>query len=198
MYREIRHPLLQHKLTVLRDKDTGWKEFRELASEITMLLAYEAFKELETVDQAIETPICRMTGKRVKNDVVLVPVLRAGVGMLDGMLRLMPTARVGFVGMYRDPETKMPVGYYEKLPEGLEPGKDVILIGDCLKRYRGQGSPFCGGCPPLEPHPLWTITDRQDYTEITEGLRQRMAEDDEYWKVYLAEIVKERSSKNKK
>lgn len=119
MLHEIHHPLLQHKLTALRDRRTGCKEFRELASEITLLLAYEALKEVAVDDCEIETPVAPMTGKKLRNDLVIVPVLRAGVGMLDGMLTLVPTARVGFVGMYRDPETKEPVEYYCKLPENL-------------------------------------------------------------------------------
>ena len=86
-------------------------------------------------------------------------------------------------------------GRKKELPKGLNLGRDVILIGDCLKKYRGQGSPFCGGCPPLEPHPLWTITDRKDYTEVGEETRARMAEDDKYWKVYLRELEMKRSGK---
>jgi uracil phosphoribosyltransferase len=127
MLHEIHHPLLQHKLTALRAKATGHKEFRELASEITLLLAYEALKEVEVEDVAIQTPLEGMTGKRVKGDIVIVPVLRAGIGMLDGMLSLVPTAKVGFVGMYRDPETKQPVEYYCKLPESLADPLGIII-----------------------------------------------------------------------
>ena len=127
MLHEINHPLLQHKLTVLRDVNTGSKEFRELASEITLLLAYEALKGVELEDREIETPLTAMTGKQVRNDIVIVPVLRAGIGMLDGMLTLVPTAKVGFVGMYRDPETKEPVEYYCKLPENLHEPVAIII-----------------------------------------------------------------------
>ena len=127
MLHEIQHPLLQHKLTALRAKETGSKEFRELASEITLLLAYEALKEVEVEDVEIETPLEGMTGKRLKGDIVIVPVLRAGVGMLDGMLSLVPTAKVGFVGMYRDPETKEPVEYYCKLPENVTNPLGIII-----------------------------------------------------------------------
>ncbi|MBT7304638.1 MAG: uracil phosphoribosyltransferase [Victivallales bacterium] len=127
MLHEINHPLLQHKLTVLRDVNTGSKEFRELASEITLLLAYEALKGVELGDREIETPLTAMTGKQVRNDIVIVPVLRAGIGMLDGMLTLVPTAKVGFVGMYRDPETKEPVEYYCKLPENLHEPVAIII-----------------------------------------------------------------------
>lgn len=119
MYHEINHPLVKHKLTVLRDVATRHKQFRELVSEITMLLAYEAMKNLEVEPIAVDTPLAGTTGSRLKNDIVVIPILRAGVGMLDGMLNLVPNARVGFVGMYRDHETKQPVPYYEKLPKDL-------------------------------------------------------------------------------
>ncbi len=119
MYQEIKHPFLTHKLTALRDVKTSHKEFRELASEITMLICYEALKNIEVEDYEITTPMTVMTGKRVKNDIVVVPILRAGVGMLDGILSLVPNARVGFLGIYRDHDTKLPVEYYSKLPENL-------------------------------------------------------------------------------
>ncbi len=119
MYHEINHPFLTHKLTALRDINTSHKEFRELASEITMLICYEALKNIEVEDYEIKTPMTVMTGKRMKNDIVVVPILRAGVGMLDGILSLVPNARVGFLGIYRDHDTKLPVEYYSKLPEKL-------------------------------------------------------------------------------
>lgn len=119
MYHEIKHPFLTHKLTALRDINTSHKEFRELSSEITMLICYEALKNIEVEDYEIETPMIKMIGKRMKNDVVIVPILRAGVGMLDGILKLVPNARVGFLGIYRDHDTKLPVEYYSKLPENL-------------------------------------------------------------------------------
>lgn len=90
------------------------------------------------------------------------------------------------------------VGRKKELPKGLKPGKDVILVGDCLKKYRDQGSPFSGGCPPAEPFPLWVIIDRKDHTEVGEGFRERMSEDEKPWKVYLSELEKKRSSKYKK
>lgn len=119
MHHEIKHPFLTHKLTALRDINTSHKEFRELSSEITMLICYEALKNIEVEDYEIKTPMTRMIGKRMKNDIVIVPILRAGVGMLDGILRLVPNARVGFLGIYRDHDTKLPVEYYSKLPENL-------------------------------------------------------------------------------
>lgn len=120
MHYEIDHPFLKHKLTMLRDKNLMHKEFRELANEITMLVCYEALKSIELVDFDIETPLTPMTGKRMKNDIIIVPILRAGVGMLDGILHLIPKARVGFVGMYRDPETHEPVEYYQKFPKDTQ------------------------------------------------------------------------------
>jgi uracil phosphoribosyltransferase len=120
MYHEINHPLVKHKLTVLRNAATHHKQFRELASEITMLIAYDAMKSLETIPVTVDTPLANTVGCKIRNDIVIIPILRAGVGMLDGMLNLVPNARVGFVGMYRDHDTKEPVSYYEKLPSDLE------------------------------------------------------------------------------
>ncbi len=146
MYQEINHPFLKHKLTCLRDLKTEHKEFRELANEITMLLCYEALKNIEIEDYNINTPMASMKGKRMKNDIVVVPILRAGVGMLDGILTLVPNARVGFVGMYRDHDTKKPVEYYSKLPEEvknplvfiidpmLATGGSVVATVDLLKK----------------------------------------------------------------
>jgi uracil phosphoribosyltransferase len=127
MHFEIRHPLLEHKLSVIRDQNTGHKEFRESVNEITMLLTYEALKDLELEEYPLETPVAKTTGKRVKNDIVIIPILRAGVGMLSGILSLVPEARVGFVGLYRDPETKQPVEYYKKLPKGIDSPLAVIV-----------------------------------------------------------------------
>lgn len=120
MYYELDHPLVKQKMTLLRDKNTRYKQFRELATEITILVAYEAMKDLETVETEVETPLAKTTGYKIGNDIVFVPVLRAGVGMLDGVLDLAPKSRVGFVGMYRDHKTKEPIAYYEKLPEDLK------------------------------------------------------------------------------
>jgi uracil phosphoribosyltransferase len=151
MYHEINHPFLTHKLTALRDINTSHKEFRELASEITMLICYEALKNIEVEDCEIKTPMTLMTGKRMKNDIVVVPILRAGVGMLNGILSLVPNARVGFLGIYRDHDTKLPVEYYSKLPENLinplvfiiDPmlatGGSVVAAIDMLKK-QGYGN----------------------------------------------------------
>jgi len=136
MHFEIDHPLLQDKLTVLRDKHTGTKDFRFLANEITMLIAYEALKHVELIDREIETPLAVHKGKAIRNDVILVPILRAGVGMLEGILNLIPSAKVGFVGMYRDPDTKKPVCYYEKLPQEMK--HPIVFIIDPMLATGGS------------------------------------------------------------
>jgi uracil phosphoribosyltransferase len=131
MHQAVDHPILQHKLGYLRDRNTSNKDFRELTSEITMLLAYEALKHVELTPVEIETPIAPMTALRVKHDIVIVPVLRAGVGMLNSLCTLMPTAKVGFIGLYRDHDTKEPVEYYVKLPP-VKHDPIVILVDPML------------------------------------------------------------------
>ncbi len=122
------HPLIQHKLSILRDKDTPVKDFRELVREISMLMAYEVTRDLELEDVEIETPICKAKFKRLKGeDIGIIPVLRAGLGMVDGMLELVPNAKVGHIGMYRDPETKKPIEYYCKLPEDIDKRRLIIV-----------------------------------------------------------------------
>ncbi len=111
------HPLIQHKVGILRRESTGSKEFRELASEISMLMCFEATRNLPLKDVNIKTPVAETTVKQIKGRTLgIVPILRAGLGMVDGMLNLVPTAKVGHVGLYRDPETLEPVEYYCKLP----------------------------------------------------------------------------------
>ena len=119
MYYEINHPLVKHKLTVLRNVATEHKQFRELASELTILIAYEAMKHLDTNPVAVNTPLAGTAGFKIKHDIVVIPILSAGVGMLDGMLKLVPNARVGFLEMREDPETGEMVSFYEKLPREL-------------------------------------------------------------------------------
>ena len=117
----LEHPLIQHKLSILRSKKTGVKEFREIVSEISGLMCYEATRNLPTVEVDVQTPItvakCRMlAGKKL----AIVPILRAGLGMVDAMVDLIPSAKIGHIGLYRDPETHLPVEYYCKLPEDIE------------------------------------------------------------------------------
>ena len=112
----IDHPLVQHKVTLLRSVDTGNKEFRELVEEIAALICFEATRDLPAVETTVETPICAAKGTLIEKKLGLVPILRAGIGMVSGMLSLLPTAKVGHLGMYRDPDTLQPVTYYGKLP----------------------------------------------------------------------------------
>ena len=126
------HPLIQHKLTFLRDKNTGTKEFRELVSEIATLMCYEATRDLPLMDVEIETPMCKATTKVIAGrKLAFVPILRAGLGMVDGMLQLVPSAKVGHIGLYRDHETHLPVEYYNKLPPDIEE-RDVIVLDPML------------------------------------------------------------------
>lgn len=131
MHVEVKHPLIGHKLTLVRDKTTGVKLFRELIGEITMFLAYEALRGIPVESVEVETPLAVAQGVRVKGEIVLVPILRAGVGMLDAVMDMVPNARVGFLGLYRDHETSLPVEYYAKLPPAT-PGAVAILIDPML------------------------------------------------------------------
>ena len=116
-FQVIEHPLIQHKLTIMRDKDTPTSEFKQLLDEISMLMGYEITRNLPTEDVEIETPICKTTQKKIAGKkLAIVPILRAGLGMVDGLLTLIPSARVGHIGMYRDEETCKPVFYYYKMP----------------------------------------------------------------------------------
>ena len=128
----IHHPLIQHKLTQMRQKDTGSKDFRELLEEISLLMAYEVTRDLPTEDIEIETPITKTTGKKISGKkLAVVPILRAGLGMMDGILELVPVAKVGFIGLYRDPTTHEPVEYYCKLPEDIDK-REVIVVDPML------------------------------------------------------------------
>ena len=122
------HPLIQHKVSMLRDKNTTSKEFRDIVSEVAMLMAYEVTRDLPTKDVDIETPICPAKVKMLAGkDVAIIPILRAGLGFVDGMLQIIPNAKVGHVGLYRDPETHEPVEYYCKLPEDIDKRRVIIV-----------------------------------------------------------------------
>lgn len=124
----VDHPLIQHKLTIMRDKNTSSKDFRQLLDEISMLMGYEVTRNLPLEDVEIETPICKATFKRLSGKkLAIVPILRAGLGMVDGLQRLVPSARVGHIGLYRDPETHLPVEYYCKMPQGIEDRLTVVV-----------------------------------------------------------------------
>ena len=142
----VKHPLVQHKLTIMRDKDTSTNSFRRLLREISQLLAYEITREMEMTTKRIETPLCEMDAPTIDGKkLALISILRAGNGLLDGVLELIPAARVGFVGLYRDPETLQPVQYYYKVPDlrerltiALDPmlatGNSSVAAIDLLKK----------------------------------------------------------------
>jgi uracil phosphoribosyltransferase len=127
MHVKIDHPCVQHKLALIRNIETGHKKFRELATEITEFVCYEALKNINTREVEVQTPLEIATCQMIDHDIVVVPVLRAGIGMLEGILELVPTARVGFVGLYRDEDTKQPVAYYERFPAQAKGGTCIII-----------------------------------------------------------------------
>ena len=134
---ETNHPLIQHKLTFMREKDTGSKDFRELLTEITMLMGYEITKDMQLSEVEIETPMGRTKSKVLSGKkLAIIPILRAGLGMVDGLVNLIPAAKVGHVGLYRDPETLKPVEYYCKLPEDI--GSRELLIVDPMLATGGS------------------------------------------------------------
>ena len=150
----IDHPLIQHKLAILRNKDTSVKEFRELVNEISGLMCYEATRNLPTVEVEVETPLmtakCRMlAGKKL----AIVPILRAGLGMVDAMVDLIPSAKIGHIGLYRDPETHKPVEYYCKLPEDIE--NRVVFVVDPMLATGGSA---VAAIDFLKKHGCKTIT----------------------------------------
>ncbi|MDD6883202.1 MAG: uracil phosphoribosyltransferase [Eubacteriales bacterium] len=124
----VDHPLVQHKLTLMRDKNCGTKDFRQLLEEVAMLMAYEVTRELPTKEVEIETPIAKCASRVIAGKKLgVVPILRAGLGMVDGVTRLVPTAKVGHIGLYRDPETHTPVEYYCKLPSDAQDRELIVL-----------------------------------------------------------------------
>ena len=128
----IDHPLVQHKLALLRDKETGTKAFRELVSELAMLMGYEVTRDLPLQEVEVETPITKASFKMLANEkLAVVPILRAGLGMADGMMNLIPHAKMGHIGLYRNPDTLMPTGYYCKLPDDIDE-RDTIIVDPML------------------------------------------------------------------
>lgn len=135
----VDHPLVQHKLTIMRDKNTSSKNFRELLDEISMLMGYEITRNLPLEDAEIETPIKKARFKKISGKkLAIVPILRAGLGMVDGLLRLVPVARVGHIGLYRDPDTHLPVEYYCKMPPDIE--ERLVIIVDPMLATGGSAS----------------------------------------------------------
>jgi len=145
----INHPMIQHKLTIMRKKSTGSKDFRQLLEEISMLMGYELTRELPLTDVEIETPMAKMTSKVISGKkLAIVPVLRAGLGMVDGLLSLLPVAKVGHIGLYRDHETCEPVFYYCKLPFDIEQREVIVCdpmlatggsASDAIRRIKESG-----------------------------------------------------------
>ena len=133
----IDHPMIQHKLTIMRKKETGAKDFRELLKEISLLMGYEVTREIPLEDVEIETPICKMTAKEVSGrKLAIVPILRAGMGLVEGLQTLVPVATVGHIGLYRDEETRTPVVYYCKLPEDIQ--DRMVIVTDPMLATGGS------------------------------------------------------------
>jgi len=134
----VRHPLIQHKLTLIRNKETGTKDFRENLDEIAGLMAYEITRDVPLTDTRIETPLKECTTRELAREIVLVPVLRAGLGMVDGITNLIPTAKVGHVGLYRDHKTLEPMNYYAKFPGNIS--EAVVMVLDPMLATGGSAS----------------------------------------------------------
>ncbi|AAO34950.1 uracil phosphoribosyltransferase [Clostridium tetani] len=136
---QIAHPLILHKLTLIRDKNTGAKDFRELVEEVAMLMAYEVTRDFNLKEVEIETPICKTKSKVLAGKkVAIVPILRAGLGMVDGILKLIPAAKVGHIGLYRDEKTLTPVEYFCKLPQDI--GEREIIVTDPMLATGGSAA----------------------------------------------------------
>ena len=135
----IDHPMIQHKLTIMRDKETGSKDFRQLLEEISLLMGYEVTRDLPLEDVEIETPLCKMTSKKVSGrKLAIVPILRAGMGMVRGLTTLVPVAKVGHIGLYRNEKTHEPVVYYCKLPEDID--RRFVIVTDPMLATGGSAS----------------------------------------------------------
>ena len=135
----IDHPMIRHKLTILRDKETGAKDFRDLLKEISMLMGYELTRDMPLTEVEIETPMMKMKSKKISGKkLAIVPVLRAGLGMVDGLLSLLPVAKVGHIGLYRDHETCQPVYYYSKLPFDID--QRLVILVDPMLATGGSAS----------------------------------------------------------
>lgn len=134
----LNHALIQHKLTIMRDKHTPTYLFKQNLDEIAKLMAYEVTKNLPLKDKKIETPICQMIGKELKQQIILVPILRAGIGLVDGFREIIPNAKIGHIGMYRDEETLVPHEYYARFPKGLEDA--VVIVVDPMLATGGSAS----------------------------------------------------------
>ena len=187
-FQVIDHPLIQHKLTIIRDKDCGTKVFREVVDEIAMLMAYEVSRDMPLEEVVIETPIGKTTQKSLTGKkVAIVPILRAGIGMVDGMLELIPAAKVGHVGLYRDEETLEPVEYFVKLPADiaerqlfvvdpmLATGGSAIMAIDLLKKRGATNIKFV--CLVAAPEGVKALQEAHPDVDIyTAGLDEKLNE----------------------
>ncbi|WEG72958.1 uracil phosphoribosyltransferase [Vagococcus intermedius] len=188
-FQVIDHPLIQHKLTIIRDKNCGTKVFREVVNEIAMLMAFEVSRDMPLEDVEIETPVGKSIQKTLSGKkVAIIPILRAGIGMVDGMLELIPAAKVGHIGMYRDHDTWEPVEYFVKLPSDIETrqlfvvdpmlatGGSAILAVDALKKRGGNNIKFV--CLVAAPEGVKALQEAHpDIDIITAGLDERLDED---------------------
>ncbi|AVV13880.1 uracil phosphoribosyltransferase [Listeria monocytogenes] len=184
----INHPLVQHKLTIIRDKNTGTKAFRELVDEVATLMAYEITRDMELEDIQVETPLQTTTTKTLTGKKLgIVPILRAGLGMQDGILKLIPAAKVGHVGLYRDHDTLEPVEYFVKLPSDVEErlfivvdpmlatGGSAIMAIDCLKKRGARNMKFM--CLVAAPEGVKALQDAHPDVEIyVAGLDEKLDE----------------------
>lgn len=134
----LNHPLIDHKMAKIRDKNTGTKEFRESVSEVGGLITYEITRDFQTVEKTIETPICQMQAKELAKQIVIVPILRAGLGMVEGIHNIIPTAKIGHIGLYRDEVSLEPQVYYSKFPEVIK--DSVVLVVDPMLATGGSAS----------------------------------------------------------
>ena len=134
----LNHALINHKLSIMRDKNTNSIVFKENLDEIAMLMAYDVTKDLPLVEYQVETPICKTVGKKLAKQIILVPILRAGIGLVDGFRRIIPNAKVGHIGLQRDEETLQPIEYYAKFPKGLEDA--VVIVVDPMLATGGSAS----------------------------------------------------------
>ena len=188
-FQVIDHPLIQHKLTMIRDKNCGTKVFREVVNEIAMLMAYEVSRDMPLEDLVIETPIEESTQKTLSGKkVAIIPILRAGLGMVDGILELIPAAKVGHIGMYRDEETLEPHEYFVKLPEDIDErqlfivdpmlatGGSAIMAIDALKKRGASNMKFV--CLVAAPEGVKALQDAHPDVDIyTANLDERLNED---------------------
>ncbi|EFR0973661.1 uracil phosphoribosyltransferase [Listeria monocytogenes] len=184
----INHPLVQHKLTIIRDKNTGTKAFRELVDEVATLMAYEITRDMELEDIQVETPLQTTTAKTLTGKKLgIVPILRAGLGMQDGILKLIPAAKVGHVGLYRDHDTLEPVEYFVKLPSDVEErlfivvdpmlatGGSAIMAIDCLKKRGARNMKFM--CLVAAPEGVKALQNAHPDVEIyVAGLDEKLDE----------------------